>query len=200
MCHDVISSIIRIFHKEEQMRGLDKLFPPVAAAAQLLKQHATTAGLKIQITDTLRTNAEQRALYANSRQSLEKINALRKAAGMSAVDATFAKKWLTNAKDATQSYHGYGMAFDWVLLDGSGTKAIWDRQADFNGNQQKDWYEVAGLTRNIPGLESGAFWSSSPDLPHCQMTFGLTVLDLKAGKRPTGWKQWVKTAKPPIDL
>ena len=182
------------------MRGLDKLFPPVAAAAQLLKAQATTLGVKIQITDTLRTNAEQRALYANSRKSLADINALRKAAGMSAIDLAFSKLWLTNAKDATQSFHGYGLAFDWVLLDGTGTKAVWDKDADFNKNAQKDWYEVAGLTRNIPGLESGAFWSNKPDMPHCQMAFGLTVFDLKSNQRPQGWQAWVDSARPPIDL
>jgi peptidoglycan LD-endopeptidase CwlK len=182
------------------MRGLDKLFPPVAAAAKILKEHAATSGLKIQITDTLRTNAEQRALYANSRKTLQEINTLRKAAGMSVVNLAFSKLWLTNAKDATQSYHGYGLAFDWVLLDSTGTKAVWERGSDFNKNAQEDWYEVAGLTRNIPGLESGAFWSSNPDLPHCQMTFGLTVFDLKQKKRPQGWQEWVDSAKPPIDI
>jgi peptidoglycan LD-endopeptidase CwlK len=185
--------------KETVMRGLDKLFPPVAAAAALLKAHAATLGLKIQITDTLRTNAEQRALYANSRQPLAAINALRKTAGMAAVDQKFAAKWLTNAQDATESYHGYALAFDWVLLDPTGSKAVWDNSANFNGNAHKDWYEVAGLTRNIPGLESGAFWSSKPDMPHCQMTFGLTIFDLKQGKRPPGWADWVKLAQPPID-
>ena len=182
------------------MRGLDKLFPPVAAAAKILKEQASTLGLKIQITDTLRTNAEQRALYANSRKELQVINTLRKAAGMSAVDLAFSKLWLTNAKDATQSYHGYGLAFDWVLLDNTGTKAVWEKDADFNKNTQGDWYEVAGLTRNIPGLESGAYWSSKPDMPHCQMTFGLTVFDLKEKKRPQGWEEWVDSAMPPIDL
>lgn len=182
------------------MRGLDKLFPPVAVAAKILKEQAMTLGLKIQITDTLRTNAEQRALYANSRSTLQEINSLRKAAGMSAVDLAFSKLWLTSARDATQSYHGYGLAFDWVLLDSTGTKAVWEKGADFNQNAQTDWYEVAGLTRNIPSLESGAFWSSNPDMPHCQMTFGLTVFDLKQSKRPQGWQQWVDSAKPPIDL
>ncbi len=182
------------------MRGLEKLFPPVAAAATLLKAHATTINLKIQIVDTLRTNAEQQALYANSRESLETINALRRAAGMGAVDQAFSGKWLTNAKDATESYHGYGLAFDWVLLDSTGTKAVYDKKADFNANTQQDWYEVAGLTRDIPGLESGAFWSSNPDLPHCQMAFGLTVFDLKKGKRPQGWQEWVDSVKPPISI
>lgn len=180
------------------MRGLDKLFPPVASAATLLREQAKTMGIKIQITDTLRTNAEQRALYANSRNSLTEINALRKLAGMSAVDQAFAKLWLTNAKDATQSYHGYGLAFDWVLLDPTGTKAIYEKGADFNANKQKDWYEIAGLTRNIPGLESGAYWSSKPDLPHCQMTFGLTVFDLKKGGRPQGWAAWAAGLTPPL--
>ena len=182
------------------MRGIDKLFPPVAAAATWFKQLAENKGFKIQITDTLRTNDKQRALYANSREPLDTINTLRRAAGMPAVDAEFARKWLTNAKDATQSYHGYGMAFDWVLIDPVTGKAAWDREADFNKNKQKDWYEVAGLTREVSGLESGAFWSSSPDVPHCQMTFGLTVMDCKLGKRPPGWKEWVLAENPPIDI
>ena len=182
------------------MRGLDKLFPPVASAATWFKQLAENHGFKIQITETLRTNAEQKALYANSRESLDVINAMRKAAGMPAVDAEFAKLKLTMAKDATQSYHGYGLAFDWILIDPVTGKGTYDKAADFNKNKQKDWYEIAGLTRDIAGLESGAFWSSMPDVPHCQMTFGLTVMDLKSGKRPPGWKEWVADVKPPIEL
>lgn len=182
------------------MRGTEKLFPPVAAAAGWFKQLATNNGYRIAITETLRTNAEQKALFANGRESLDKINALRKAAGMPAVDTTFAKQILTKAKDATQSYHGYGLAFDWVLIDPVTGKATYDKNADFNKNKQKDWYEIAGLTREISGLESGAFWSSMPDVPHCQMSFGLTVMDLKSGKRPAGWKEWIASANPPIDL
>ncbi|WP_298931986.1 M15 family metallopeptidase [uncultured Ramlibacter sp.] len=181
------------------MRGTDKLFPPVAAAAELLAQHASTLKLRIQITDTLRTNAEQRALYAHSREPADKVNALRKAAGMPAVAPAEAAAWRTDASDATRSYHGYGLAFDWVLLDAQG-RASYDTKADTNMDGQKDWYQVAGLTRFIPGLESGAYWSSKPDLPHCQMTFGLTPADLRAGHRPPGWKEWVLAARPPIDI
>ena len=179
------------------MRGLEKLFPPVAFVATWFKQLAANNGCKIQITDKLRTNAEEKALYANSRESLETINTLRKARRN---DTVFAKKWLANAKDATQSYRGYGLAFDWVLIDPVNGKAVYDRDPDFNKYKQKDRYEVAELTREISGLESGAFWSSSPDLPHCQMTFGLTVMDLKSGKRPPQWKEWVAASKLPIDL
>ena len=64
------------------MRGLEKLFPPVASAATWFKQLAANNGWKIQITDTLRTNAEQKALYANSRESLDTINQMRKAAAL----------------------------------------------------------------------------------------------------------------------
>ena len=53
------------------MRGLEKLFPPVASAAMWFKQLAENNGFKIQVTETLRTSAGRKALSANC----ENVNA-----------------------------------------------------------------------------------------------------------------------------
>ena len=42
------------------MRGIDKLFSPAAAAATWFKQLAANNRFKIQITETLRSNATER--------------------------------------------------------------------------------------------------------------------------------------------
>ncbi len=46
------------------MRGLEHLHPAVRAKAELLVSKAAVAGLKVKVTDTLRTKAEQDAIPA----------------------------------------------------------------------------------------------------------------------------------------
>ena len=79
---------------------------------------------------------------------------------------------VTNAKGGT-SYHNYGLAIDYCLkVDG---KAIW--------SVNKDWRTVAEEAKKL-GFEWGGEWKTFIDYPHLQMTFGLSIKDLQAGKRP----------------
>ena len=79
---------------------------------------------------------------------------------------------VTNARGGT-SYHNYGLAIDYCLkVDG---KAIW--------SVNKDWRTVAEEAKKL-GFEWGGEWKSFVDYPHLQMTFGLSIKDLQAGKRP----------------
>ena len=117
---------------------------------------------------TLRTFAEQDALYAQGRTKPGAV--------------------VTKAKGG-QSYHNYGLAIDIVLLvdkDKNGTfeTASWDVKTDFDGDGKSDWQEVVAIFKRY-GYEWGGDWKFN-DAPHFQKTFGKSVAELqslhKAGK------------------
>lgn len=99
---------------------------------------------------TLRTFAEQDALYAQGRTS--------------------AGPKVTNAKGG-QSSHNYGFAIDIVLLkdnDKNGTfeSASWETNVDFDGDGVADWMEVVKIFK-LYGWEWGGDWKFI-DKPHFQ--------------------------------
>lgn len=118
---------------------------------------------------TLRTFAEQNALYAQGRTRLfdSKGNRL----GI-----------VTNAKGG-QSFHNYGLALDIVLIkdtnnDGSFDKATWETNIDFDKDGKADWMEVVNIFKNN-GWEWGGDWKFK-DKPHFQKVFDYswkTLLD-----------------------
>lgn len=111
---------------------------------------------------TLRTFAEQDALYAQGRSKPGKV--------------------VTNAKGG-QSYHNYGLAIDIVLLvdkdkNGSFETAAWDAKTDFDKDGKADWMEIVQVFKRY-GYEWGGDWKFL-DLPHFQKTFGKSIYELRA--------------------
>jgi peptidoglycan L-alanyl-D-glutamate endopeptidase CwlK len=104
---------------------------------------------------TLRTFAEQDALYAQGRTKPGAI--------------------VTNAKGGL-SYHNYGLAIDIVLLING--KASWDTVKDFDGDGKADWQEVVTIFKQY-GWEAGIDWKFR-DAPHFQKTLGYSVRQLLA--------------------
>lgn len=126
-------------------------------------------GVRLRFAYTLRTNAEQDALYAQGRTKLYDANG--KKLGK-----------VTNAK-AGQSIHNYGLAFDIVLLldknrDGSFESASWDIVADYDKDGTSDWMEATNYFKS-KGWEWGGDWNSLKDYPHFQKDFGFTWQALK---------------------
>lgn len=110
---------------------------------------------------TLRTFAEQDALYAQGRTKSGSI--------------------VTKAKGG-QSYHNYGLAVDIVLLidkDGNGTyeEASWDEKGDYDNDRISDWMEIVAIFKRY-GWEWGGDWKFS-DTPHFQKTFGKSIVELQ---------------------
>lgn len=89
-------------------REISLLHPRVQALATELVRRCAAQGLKVKITDTLRTKAEQEALYAKGRTAPGSI--------------------VTNAK-YPYSFHCWGVAFDVCRNDGKG--AYYDRDGFF---------------------------------------------------------------------
>lgn len=115
-------------------------------------------------TFTLRTFAEQSAIYAQGR--------------------TTAGPRVTNAK-AGQSYHNYGLAVDIAMIV-DGKTASWDTRTDWDKDGTSDWMECVRVFKKY-GWEWGGDWKSFKDLPHFQKTFGHTWSKLlllhNSGKR-----------------
>lgn len=151
----------------EQVRAksaakLSGLLSADKAAAEALIDFAYACGVPIVITQGLRTIAEQDALYAQGRTKSGSI--------------------VTNARGG-YSYHNFGVAIDFALLLPNGGVS-WDTKRDGDGDGIADWDEVVAQAKRI-GWDWGGDWRSFTDLPHFEMTFGLSTADYRAGKRPS---------------
>jgi peptidoglycan L-alanyl-D-glutamate endopeptidase CwlK len=107
-------------------------------------------------TYTLRTFAEQDALYAQGRT---------KPGGI-----------VTNAKGGL-SLHNYGLALDIVLIV-DGKDAKWDTKTDYDKDGKSDWMEIVTIFKQH-GWEWGGDWKFY-DAPHFQKAFGYSVRQLLA--------------------
>ncbi|MED4922887.1 LysM peptidoglycan-binding domain-containing protein [Anoxybacillus geothermalis] len=139
---------------ERAEKKLKGVHPVVAAKARQLIEKAYREGINIIITQGLRTVEEQNELYAQGRTKPGKI--------------------VTNAKGG-YSYHNYGLAFDFAVLNDDGS---------VNWKVDEQWKRVGAIGKSL-GFEWGGDWRGNlVDYPHLQYTFGLSIADLKAGKRP----------------
>lgn len=119
------------------------------------KAEAKLPGVAIRIVQGGRTFAEQDALYAKGR--------------------TAPGPRVTNSR-AGQSYHNYFLAFDIALMydkDNNGTyeSLSWDTLKDFDKDGESDWMEVVDIFEQAGYVWGGRF-SSIPDAPHFEKTFG----------------------------
>lgn len=118
----------------------------------------------VRFTQTLRTIAEQDALYAQGRTTPGKI-------------VTWAK--------GGKSYHNYGLAIDICLII-DGKEASWDITKDFDKDGISDWMEAVKIFK-AHGWEWGGDWATKKDYPHFQKTFGKTTAQLKAMVKGSGY-------------
>lgn len=115
-------------------------------------------GIRLRITQTLRTIEEQDALYAQGR--------------------TKPGKKVTNARGGS-SYHNWGVAFDFVILydndlNGSFEEASYNEKKDFDKNGKADWMEVVSFFKS-KGWAWGGDFRSIYDSPHFEKPMGLSV-------------------------
>lgn len=132
------------------------IHPVVKESALELVRRAYKEKIYLFITHGHRSNAEQQALYNKGRRGI---------AGEAIV---------TNAKPGS-SYHNYGLAIDYVLSNETGAAAYW--------NVNDKWIRAAQIGKSL-GFSWGGDWKSFKDYPHLEMTGGLSISQLKAGKKP----------------
>lgn len=147
------------------LERIEKLHPKVRKEARQIYDEicqALTGRAICRFAFTLRTIAEQDAIYAQGRTKPGKI--------------------VTRARGG-YSWHNYGLAVDIVLIhdvdgDGDYDRAVWDVKSDFDGDKISDWMEVVSIFKSY-GWEWGGDWKFS-DPPHFQKTFGYSVRQLLA--------------------
>ena len=141
-------------------RNLSDLEPRVAAAAMRALADLRLRGIFFAVTSTLRTEAEQAALYAQGREPLEKVNKKRVTAGMRLIGSAENKYTVTNADGVKhKSNHQWGTALD-VVPEYDG-RPVWPPASD------PRWKQIAGVFK-AHGFEWGGDWKDFPDLPHYQ--------------------------------
>ena len=131
-------------------RSLSDLNPKVKTLCEQFIASCAKQNIDILITSTYRDVESQNALYAQGR--------------------TVPGNKVTNAR-AGQSFHNYGVAFDFVpIVNG---KAQWNDMALFT---------KCGEIAESLGLEWAGRWTKFKEMAHCQYTNGLTLQDLQQGK------------------
>ena len=138
-------------------REIDELNPIVAQKCRNFITDCRAQGIDILITSTYRDNESQDALYAQGR--------------------TTPGNKVTNAK-AGQSYHNYRCAFDFVPLRNG--KPVWSTK----GMDGILWERIGGIAERAD-LEWAGRWIKFKEMAHVQYTGGLTLADLRLGKKIT---------------
>lgn len=196
-------------------RRIEDLHPVVQKKCRLFLRLCKEKGIDLIITSTLRTPAEQLALFSQGRKTLKAVNEFRKSAGMSPISEKENRRTVTGL---LTSIHQFGCAFDCAILKpdhppskGIGGKApynphgesalqnkdpvpahsrkdsrvgipIWDIKADLNNNDIPDYEEIGRIGEGI-GLKWGGRFKFK-DYVHFEYTGGLSIDELKEGKRP----------------
>ncbi len=156
-----------MFHDQISLDRVATLHPALREEAASILANLWSDDIPVRVTYGLRTWAEQDALYAQGR--------------------TKPGAKVTNAKGGS-SYHNYGLALDFCLLDKK--KALWSERIDLNHNSIADWVEVVRAFK-AAGWEWGGDWKSLRDAPHVQKTFGFSITQLKT-KSKNGQIQYVE--------
>lgn len=134
-------------------RRLEDLHPIVRAKCEAHIAACRLAGIDLLITCTLRSEAEQAALYAQGR--------------------TTPGRKVTNAKPG-QSLHNYRVAYDFVPMRNG--KPVWGT----SGEDGKLWQRVGELAE-AQGLEWAGRWVRFKEMAHAQYSGGHPLSHFQAG-------------------
>lgn len=152
--------------------NLEKLHPHVREKVKQLEVNVakvlTNSEYEMRIICGFRSYAEQNELHAQGRTKKFDANGKR-------------LYIVTNAKGG-QSMHNHGLAVDFCLIK-NGKVAVWDTKSDFDNDGKADWMEVVEEAKKL-GFSWGGDWKGFYDAPHLEMTGGLTLAQLQAGRKP----------------
>ena len=146
------------------LQRIQTMHPKLRAELLTIYGEIQATGVNVRFTHTLRTFAEQDALYAIGR--------------------TKPGKKVTWAKSGA-SWHQWGLAVDFCLLLPDKTVS-WDMNKDMDFDKIKDWVEVVGIFKRH-GWEWGGDFVGKFDGPHLEkrinkLTITQALAMYKAGK------------------
>jgi hypothetical protein len=144
-------------------RDIKKCHPELQRIWPLHQTACAVIGIRIELSRTSSEWDEQRALYAQGRETLEMVNHLRDHAGLPAIieDQNKIATWTTDSKHLRHPAEAY----DIFIVDGK--TAVWNLKADTNGDNKADYKQVAEIGRSL-GLVAGYFWDKQ-DAPHFEL-------------------------------
>mgnify|MGYP001013999031 CR=1 FL=1 len=155
------------------MRDITLCHPRLQRIASAWMKACATEGITVAISETLRTAAEQDALYAQGRTKPGNI--------------------VTNAKGSSyRSQHQWGVAFDFYLrmdIDGDG------KISDDAYNDSTGMFKKAAELAKALGLAWGGDWRSIVDKPHLYLPdwgSGTNILKQRYGTFEAFKKTWPK--------
>lgn len=173
---------------------LSKLFPALAEKGKQFLADCFEQGVVVLVTQGLRSFEYQKALFAQGRLPLAQVNELMLAAGQGKITAK-ENIVVTKARPG-QSYHNFGLAFDIVPIDKSGA-AIWNTNDPAwivclkigklhtgSIDSRLDPAFIAKVVAQDLQLKEGADFKSIKDIPHFEMTRGVTLETLCALYKP----------------
>lgn len=151
-------------------RAITDMTDKMVILYQKFESAMRAASIPFIVTCTARTYQEQVALYAQGRQGLAEVNALRKVARLAPITATDNRRqvtWTLASRHIINLYDGLAdndkaRAFDIVLT--AGGKATWDVKADINKNNISDYTEAGKIGESVGLVWGGRF--SKQDLCH----------------------------------
>lgn len=152
---------------------LSKVHPIVGERVRNLISVLADSGYYFGAHMGLRSMDEQAALYAQGRQTLLTVNALRYTAGWQPI-ADWQNKRVTKAP-AGKSWHNFGLAVD-IVEDGNPDKV----GIQWSWASTKSYLKIGGFAKQV-GLDWGGFWKSFVDLPHVELTAGMTLEEARIG-------------------
>ena len=156
-------------------RDVKDLTPKMQELYQKFAQEMARAGHPFIVTSTARTMKEQAALYAQGRQGLKEVNALRKICLMTPItesDNGHCVTWTMKSEhlidlDDTNPDNDKSRAFDIALVDVKNPKAVfWNPKVDVDADGVPDYVEAGKIGESV-GLVWGGRWKNA-DYPHFQ--------------------------------
>jgi peptidoglycan L-alanyl-D-glutamate endopeptidase CwlK len=145
--------------KESICRQTKYLHPAIAEKLEEALKECYQKGLMVYVFESYRSPTRQQYLYDQGRKRAGKI--------------------ITNAPPG-KSIHQYCLAFD-LVFDGDEREGVqWSWEGDYNEDipSNKD-YDALGEIMERRGFEWGARFKNIRDAAHFQMTYGMTVNDLR---------------------
>ncbi|MEK3993246.1 M15 family metallopeptidase [Psychrobacillus sp. FSL K6-2365] len=150
---------------DRSVKRLGDVHPSLKEYTVELLTRCYNEGILVQISSGFRSNEEQAYIYGQGRPSYTWNNKKYGSSG----------SIVSKAKPGT-SVHNYGLAIDYFLVSDDGNQSLW--------TVNDKWKRVGAIAKSM-GFEWGGDWTSFRDYPHLQFTKGLSIAQLKAGKRPT---------------